>query len=173
MTAHCSCRESKGLTPEERAEVARRNGAKSRGPVTPEGKRRVGRNGLLSRTVVLDSESSPRFRHLLGRLRREFQPHDMMETSLIESMAVAHWRHMRIWGAQKAGIARAVESSAATLSGEDPAASVATALNQPLFGSLARDESRLDRQFQSAIRTLLQLRKMRMQTQPKPEKSIS
>ena len=160
-------------SPEQRAAIARLNGARSRGPVTPEGKRRVGRNGLLSRTVVLDSESSPRFRHLLGRLRREFQPHDTLETSLIESMAVAHWRHMRIWGAQKAGIARAVESSAATLSGEDPAASVATALNQPLFGSLARDESRLDRQFQSAIRTLMQLRKMRLQTQPKPEKSIS
>ena len=160
-------------SPEQRAAIARRNGARSRGPVTPEGKRRVGRNGLLSRTVVLDSESSPRFRHLLGRLRREFQPHDTMETSLIESMAVAHWRHMRIWGAQKAGIARAVESSAATLAGEDPAAAVATALNQPLFGALARDESRLDRQFQSAIRTLLQLRKMRMQTQPKLEKSTS
>lgn len=81
-------------SPEQRAAISRHNGARSRGPVTPEGKRRVGRNGLLSRTV---------------------------------------------------------KSSAATLAGEDPA----------------------DRQFQSAIRTLLLLRKMRMQTQPKLEKSTS
>ena len=169
--------ESKHLTKEERADISRRNGALSRGPVTDQGRRRVGRNGLphtlLARTVVLDSESSDRFVSLLVQLSKEFQPRTTAEESLIETMAVSRWRHMRVWSLEKAGIVREIKNSAGAFAGEDPAIPVITARSNPVFNLLARDESRLDRQYDRALRTLLFQQKMRRQTQPKPAKSVS
>ncbi len=167
--------ESKHLTKEERADISRRNGALSSGPVTDEGRRRVGRNGLhhtlLARTVVLDSESVDRFVTLHGQLRKEFQPRTTAEASLIDTMAVSRWRHMRIWGLEKAGIVREIQNTAGAFAGEDPAIPVMTARSNPVFNLLARDESRLDRQYDRALRTLLMQQKMRRQTQSKPAKS--
>src|SRR5580658_9794045 len=59
---------------------------------------------MLSTTVVLKGESTDRFLGLLGALLKEFQPQTPFEESLIENMAVARWRQMRIWGMEKAGM---------------------------------------------------------------------
>ena len=91
-----------------RAESARLNGARSRGPATEAGKavssqNRV-RHGLLARTIVLKGESYRRFSTLLNRLRREFQPEGPVETALVDTIAACCWRRMRLWSLEKASI---------------------------------------------------------------------
>jgi hypothetical protein len=89
-------------------QASRSNGTKSHGAITPEGKLASSRNaithGLLSATVVLEGESQDRFCELLAVLLDEFQPQTPFEESLIENMAVARWRQVRIWGMEKAGM---------------------------------------------------------------------
>jgi hypothetical protein len=93
---------------ERQKQASRANGSKSRGPATPEGKLTSSRNaekhGLLSGTVVLEGESTDRFLELVTALHEEFQPQTPFEESLVENMAAARWRQMRIWGMEKAGM---------------------------------------------------------------------
>jgi hypothetical protein len=97
-----------GMSTERQRQASRANGSKSHGPVTPEGKIASSQNaithGMLSGTVVLKGESTDRFLGLLTALLEEFQPQTPFEESLIESMAVARWRQMRIWGMEKAAM---------------------------------------------------------------------
>src|SRR6202451_3879340 len=96
------------MSTERQQNASRANGSKSHGPVTPEGKLASSRNaithGMLSTTIVLKGESTDRFLWLLTSLLEEFQPQTPFEESLIENMAVARWRQMRVWGLEKAGI---------------------------------------------------------------------
>ena len=89
-------------------QASRANGAKSRGPITPEGKLASSRNatthGMLSGTIVLGGESEERFNALLADLHAELQPQTTVEITLVENMAVARWRQMRIWGIEKANM---------------------------------------------------------------------
>src|SRR5580704_12356212 len=75
------------------------NSANSTGPVTPEGKARSSQNatrhGLLSASMVLHGESDDRFSAYLSVLEDELQPAPGVESSLVETMAVAPWRRMR------------------------------------------------------------------------------
>ena len=61
-----------------RAQTARQNGAKSCGPKTPEGKRRVSKNGLrhgvYSRDLILPGESTNDYLALHAALESEFAP---------------------------------------------------------------------------------------------------
>ena len=97
-----------GMSTERQQNASRANGSKSRGPVTPEGKLASSQNaithGMLATTIVLKGESTDRFLGLLAALLEEFQPQTPFEESLIENMAVARWRQMRIWGMEKAGM---------------------------------------------------------------------
>jgi hypothetical protein len=101
----CSCI---GMSTERQQQASRENGAKSHGPVTQTGKLNSSQNalkhGMLSDTVVLKCESTDRFLFLVATLFEEFQPQTPFEESLIEDMAVARWRRMRIRGMEKAGI---------------------------------------------------------------------
>ena len=91
-------------------EASRINGAKSKGPITPQGKAISSRNGiregLLARTVVLAEESEERFLALLEGYVQEFQPVIASEASLVEALTVAKWRQFRVWGVQKTGVDR-------------------------------------------------------------------
>src|SRR5689334_20140282 len=91
-----------------RIEASRANGAKSRGPVTAEGKLRSSQNalkhGLLSNDVVLATESRETFDRLLEALIARFQPADQAEMICVEHMAAAEWRIRRIWAAETADL---------------------------------------------------------------------
>ena len=93
---------------EKQRQASRQNGARSRGPSTTQGKHNSSRNsyrhGLLASTIVLDVESSDRFRELLNELVDEYQPSTPTEDMLVETMAAARWRLLRIWGIQKAAL---------------------------------------------------------------------
>jgi len=83
-----------------KSETARINGAKSRGPVTPEGKARSAdnsrRHGLTAASIVLPGESAADFQLLLADYMDQFQPQTAVETELVEVMAAARWRLRRL-----------------------------------------------------------------------------
>jgi hypothetical protein len=85
----------------------RANALRSTGPKTDEGKKASSRNstrhGMLSQTVVLDGESQDRFEDFLINLTAQLKPRSEAEASIVETMAIARWKQMRIWGVQKAG----------------------------------------------------------------------
>ena len=91
-----------------RAEAARRNGAKSRGPVTPEGKARSAQNsirhGLTSRSIPLANESEPRCAAMLDAYTAQFQPPNVVEEDLVEELVAAKWRQRRAMALQNAAL---------------------------------------------------------------------
>ncbi len=75
----------------------RRNGRKSNGPKTEEGKSRSRWNalqhGVLSRRLlVLNDDDSQTYTLLLENLRRDLSPGNALEEILIEKIAMAYWR---------------------------------------------------------------------------------
>lgn len=113
------------LTPEgKRASVA--NSVHSTGPVTPQGKARASRNavkhGLLAQSVVLPSECSDAFDVAFAALRDELRPSSYIEHRLVEIMAVADWRRTRAWHmemAQHTHAIRALQSAADPLAAQE------------------------------------------------------
>jgi hypothetical protein len=80
-----------------RAEASRKNGAKSRGPKTPEGKARSSQNalkhGLRARKwVVLAGESETEFKRLEAALIEELAPEGVLQSLLAQRVAAAAWR---------------------------------------------------------------------------------
>jgi hypothetical protein len=83
-----------------RAEASRRNGAKSRGPKTPEGKARSARNALkhgmrAHKYLVLPQEDAIEFAGLEAALLEELAPLGAMQTLLARRVVVAAWRLAR------------------------------------------------------------------------------
>jgi hypothetical protein len=164
------------MSTERQQNAFRINGSKSHGPVTPEGKLASSRNaithGMLSSTIVLKGESTDRFLGLLTDLFEEFQPQTPFEESLIENMAVARWRQLRIWGMEKASMDHemrrqpAIPNSAELDPPEQAATRAAVAFRTLSDDSrslelINRYESRYDRQYLRAHRRFLEVRDRR------------
>ena len=86
----------KPLSPAKLA-ANRRNGQKSKGPKTEEGKSRSRWNalkhGVLSqRLVVLNNNDGQTYTLLLENLRRDLNPWNALEEILVEKIAMAYWR---------------------------------------------------------------------------------
>jgi len=83
-----------------KAESARANGAKSHGPITPEGKaissQNALRHGLTANFNVLPNESQDDFQTLLDGYIDRFDPADPVEMDLVQTMAITRWRLRRI-----------------------------------------------------------------------------
>ena len=162
------------MTPKQ-IQAARTNGARSKGPVTDAGKKNSARNsirhGLLAETVVLEEESTERFLDLLTEFMDEHQPSTATQVTLVETMAVARWRQLRVWGAQKTAIDR-------DMALQDPAVGPATVrILTALRGSpeclcppevLLRYEVAFDRQFSRALVRLLALQAHQTNQPPQP-----
>ena len=83
-----------------RAEASRRNGARSRGPTTPEGKARAAQNALKHgmralQYVVLPDEDAVQFQALEAALLDELAPEGALQLVLARRVAVAVWRLAR------------------------------------------------------------------------------
>ena len=97
-----------------RAEASRKNGAKSRGPKTSEGKARSSHNALkhglrAQKYVVLPEEDAAEFAGLEAALIEELAPVGALQTVLARRVVVAAWR-----------LARAVRLAAGTGLGSAP-----------------------------------------------------
>jgi hypothetical protein len=83
-----------------RAEASRRNGAKSRGPKTTEGKTRSAQNALkhgmrAQKHVVLPDEDALEFAELQAALLEELAPVGALQAVLARRVAIAAWRLAR------------------------------------------------------------------------------
>src|SRR5262245_52689940 len=83
-----------------RAEASRQNGARSRGPRTPEGKARAAQNALkhgmrAEKHLVLPDEDAAEFAGLEAALVEELAPVGALQTVLARRVAVAAWRLAR------------------------------------------------------------------------------
>jgi hypothetical protein len=101
---------SRGPVTEDGKRASAANSTKSTGPVTPEGKFRSSQNatrhGLLSEWIVLDDESAEHFAIVLSLLEDELKPVTGIEQRFLETMALAQWRQQRLWTIEKAQIDR-------------------------------------------------------------------
>ncbi len=80
-----------------RAEASRKNGAKSRGPKTAEGKARAAQNALkhgmrARKYVLLPQEDAAEFEALESAIVAELAPEGALQTLLARRVAVAAWR---------------------------------------------------------------------------------
>ena len=157
--------------PRTKADIARENGAKSRGPVTPEGKARSSlnaiRHGLTAGTVLLDAEAAERFSLMYEGYRDLWKPINIMEEDLVEEMAVCKWQERRIWSLESSSIDIEIVRQQPAVDKEWKSADMPcrTAL---AFGKLADDSHSLNlmlryrnainRQYHRALNQLLSLR---------------
>src|ERR1051326_20231 len=153
------------MTDSPRTLASRANGARSKAPITPAGKCNSSRNsirhGMLAQTVVLERESQDRFHELLSALTLQFHPRTAVEIGLVETMAVARWRQMRIWGIQKAGFD--LEMARHHDAAESPPVRAAIVFRHLADHSRVLDlsqryETAFDRQFSRALSLLIKLR---------------
>jgi hypothetical protein len=152
------------MTTKLKSETARLNGARSKGPITDQGKAIASQNslrhGMLSQTVVLEGESKELFEQLLTSITAELQPRTAIETGLIERMAIAHWRQMRTWAVQKASLDLEM-ARPENASGSKPArfATVFKNLsdNSNLLNLVSRYESSFERSYYRALSYLIKL----------------
>lgn len=88
------------MSSKKQIEANRQNATKSTGPNTPEGKTLSSTNatkhGLLSKQVLLPSESEEEFEELSQGLREDLKPVGALETRLVEDIAADFWRLSRI-----------------------------------------------------------------------------
>ncbi len=149
------------MTTQKQIEASRSNGAKSHGPVTPEGKQiaagNATRHGLLSRSIVLKGESVSRFEALYDSLLAEHQPATQSEHALVNSMAAALWRQLRVWGFQKL----AVDNRIAQSQESGWFVAMETYILDPDIPTLLRYETAFSRQFSRALKELNTLKSRR------------
>ncbi|MEO8130983.1 MAG: hypothetical protein ABI822_28045 [Bryobacteraceae bacterium] len=85
----------------QRRKIAQQNGAKAAGAKSPQGIQASSlnaiRHGLLSKALVLSTESQEKFDQLLKMYLEKFQPQDGVETDLVYEMVAAKWRQQRVW----------------------------------------------------------------------------
>jgi hypothetical protein len=88
------------MSSQNRVETSRRNGALSRGPKTPEGRRASSQNaithGLTAEMVVLNNEDQGQFDLILANYVREFNVVGQIEHDLVAEMVASVWRRFRL-----------------------------------------------------------------------------
>jgi hypothetical protein len=159
------------MSSQRRIQASRINGAKSRGPITAQGKANSSRNatahGLLSKTIVMEGESAPLFAALLATMREEMQPQTSMEESLVENMAACRWRQRRILSMETANLTHEIRRQHSGDSEQNAPTRAVMAFTSLTARSRAMDllsryETRYDRQFCRAFDRFLAFKSARI-----------
>jgi len=168
---------------DKQLQASRANGAKSRGPVTAEGKRNTSQNsirhGAFAREVRLRNESKAEFEEFAQAMIDEFQPRTVFESTLVDSMISAHWRAIRLSILEKALVDHEIENKEKQIAtgsmGEDAvvdAPTVAAVTLRDLADKsrapelFSRYEVRFARQYLRAHKRLMDVRDRRRDTPP-------
>jgi len=166
-----------------RSEQARINGARSRGPVTSEGKSIAAMNafkhGRYSKpSPVLRTEDEPAFRQLLDEYQAHLAPQSPIELRLVHEIASADWQLARWRALETAQIDRIYALRRPAYPDADPYALLTAALEASVNESrfldyIASRIGRLLAERNNALRTLRTLRRScpLPATQPQPAAS--
>ena len=160
------------MTSLRRIDSSRASGARSQGPITPEGKERAStnalRHGLLAECVVLENESHECFDDLVTQHIQRFAPADGVEFAMIEEMVAANWRMRRAWAIEN----RLMEKAIRNQPPGDEMSRLADAFSQlassPELNLLHRYEARLHRIYQRALNNVLMLSEPELPKEPSP-----
>ena len=137
-------------------EANRRNAQHSSGPTTPEGREAVRLNaltyGLRARTLLLPGEDAEEYKRLWDALVAEWQPQTPTERFYLETMSTSHWLLAR------------TDSSEQRIRNADLRLDTQSAL----LDRIAKQRTRLERSYTSAMHELKQLQKERRARQPQP-----
>jgi hypothetical protein len=151
-------------TSDKQLAANRANAQKSTGPKTPAGKRSSSRNalrhGLFAKAILIDGESPEVFKQLLTALEKEFRPETPTEIAMVDNLAAAQWRRVRLWTLESAGLIHQMRRQAAANSLEDSPTRAMLAAGDPAMplDRIRRYETGLDRQHHRALHTLMRLR---------------
>ncbi|MCU1305053.1 MAG: hypothetical protein JWQ87_5337 [Candidatus Sulfotelmatobacter sp.] len=160
--------------------ASRANGAKSRGPITEEG-RRAARNrlthGLFTRSIVLEAESRGHFNELVSGIHAELQPQTAIEHLLVQTMIAAQWRKTRLWSLEKAIVdsasrgQRPAITCGSGLAHYDPTLPNARAMRADTHTNafFNQQEMRYDRQFHRALNRFHKDRAARLKSESRLE----
>ena len=114
------------------------------------------RANRLASTVVLATEARDRFVALLNNLFEEHKPITFTEQALVETMAAARWRQMRLWCFQKVDLDREIARQSPQFAPPMRAAIAYRSLNDSTnsLSNAIRVESVFERQYYQAFKQL-------------------
>jgi hypothetical protein len=173
---------------ELKSATSRANGAKSRGPKTPEGRERSSQNslrhGIVARkTILLECEDPNQFQDMLEEFAETYQPGNAVEQDLVDEMLSSRWRSGRLSMIVTSLLdmqmnQQRLQIAPPTTARPDPARPIATAFKSLADESKAlalalRYETRLRRIFERAFDTLRDLQRERKMESAKSESVVS
>jgi hypothetical protein len=138
-------------------------------------------HGLLAKVLLFESKSREIFWKFVTHLESTFLPITPYELSLGETMAITKWRQMRLAGMERAAVRHELQDHSRQPDATPlPAASHTRAwiafagINRQhrTLELMNRDESRCDRQYNKALTTLLEARRLRPEETDTNQKSI-
>lgn len=155
---------------EKRLAANRANAKLSTGPATPAGKRISSRNGAkksdLSKVILIEGESAARFDGLLREYESEFQPTTPTERAFVENMVIARWHQARSLALHSAAINYEIRNQCEMENNDENDTPCDRAMHAIRSGAgnsahlelLSREQSRLDRMYNRALRGLTRFR---------------
>jgi hypothetical protein len=153
------------VPPSARAEAARRNGAKSQGPKTDAGKQRSSQNaikhGMYCRDIVVPGESLDEYHDLRDSYLQEFHPSGPAEAHQVQTMIDAEWRINRFRQSETAVLTRRIPNESGTPANQIANAVARDVLESTTLKAIYQFEPRLQRDYDRALRRLLELQKRR------------
>ena len=163
------------MTSKLKSDTARINGAKSKGPKTPETRAKSALNGVKHgltavSAIILACESEDEFNKLLAEFVAAHLPVGAAEHDIVEQMVVARWRARRIRTGEIALVdvemARRKAETDKEFPGADPGVHLGLALKalsdeSHSLALLSRYETRQERIYDRAYRTLRELQATR------------
>src|SRR5215212_5025264 len=155
---------------EKRIQAARANGAKSRGPVTKEGKANSSRNairhGLLASTVLVGEECRHNFKAVFDLFVQRFRPADGVELCMIEELAASTWRLRRVWAMESEMLDGAMRDQTAGVEITRMTAAFTGLASRPEIHLLHRYETRLRMMYQRSLHNLRTMRQADLRNEP-------
>ena len=158
-----------------RAEAARRNGAKSQGPKTEEGKLRSSQNslqhGMHARTIILPGESQEEYDQLRDEYLDQFNPAGPAEKHEVETLYNAEFRIRRMRRMEVAHVKYRIDRGSQKDKDLATAIGYQNEINSCGAGGVAavyQFEPKLQRDYDRALRRLLDLQKRRANVSPPP-----
>jgi len=162
------------VTSLKRILASQANGARFKGPLTAEGKRRSSQNaishGVLAKHIVMHNESPEGFEAVMKDHLTRLQPADGVELGMVEELVASYWRLRRAWAIETRLLENETEAQASGDSLDRMAKAFTGLADKPALGLMHRYQTRLHLNYQRALYNMLV---PRAATVPNEPRSIS